>query len=77
MLAVAYLVAGSAAVVTAVWGLAGPWWGVLTLGVLLLTVGVLEARGPGPSPEYVQQAARELRESRALGRQAEEARKAA
>lgn len=49
-----YLLAGLAAVVAAVVGLAGPWWGLLVAGGALLALAVLEARGAGePSPAAV------------------------
>jgi hypothetical protein len=54
VLAIAYLLAGVAFVVAAVWGLAGFWWALLAAGVLLLVLGALEARGdavPVPAAE--------------------------
>lgn len=45
MLAVCYLLAGLVAAVVGVGGLLGPWWALIVLGVALVTLGVLEARG--------------------------------
>jgi hypothetical protein len=40
-----YFAAGLVLIAVAVGVLAGPWWGVLALGVELLALGVLEQRG--------------------------------
>lgn len=45
MLAVCYLIAGLVASVAGVAGLCGPWWALILLGVELVALGVLEARG--------------------------------
>lgn len=53
LVALCYLLAGLVAVVAAVTGLAGPWWGLLTCGAALLALAVLESRGaqlPAPVP---------------------------
>lgn len=45
MLAIAYLLAGALALVAGCAVLWGPGWALLAAGVLLLGLGVLEARG--------------------------------
>lgn len=45
MLAPVLLLAGLVLVALAVGALAGPWWGVLALGVALVAVAALLARG--------------------------------
>lgn len=50
MLALVYLLAGAALCVVSVGALAGGWWGALAGGAVLVTLGVLEARGDKPEP---------------------------
>lgn len=45
MAATLYFLLGLAAIVAAVYGLAGPWWGLLVAGTVLVALGVLTARG--------------------------------
>lgn len=49
-MAAALFVLGLTAVVIAVWGLAGPWWALLTLGVVLVALAVLTERAPADEP---------------------------
>jgi len=55
VLAPVLLLVGLGLVALAVGALAGPWWGVLAVGVALVAVAVIVARGervagPGPAP---------------------------
>ena len=49
MAATLYFLLGLAAIVAAVYGLAGPWWALLVAGVLLVALGVLTERGSTPA----------------------------
>jgi hypothetical protein len=51
VLAIAYLLAGVLALVAGTAVLWGLGWALLVAGVLLLGLGVLEARGPDPAAD--------------------------